>query len=95
METIFDHNVSELTASNKQSLEAVLGRPLQGHQRVFIRVFDEAVVPDEATRRAAMQDLEQLLDKADQHAREHGITAEEADAAVEEAMQHVRRGQRA
>jgi hypothetical protein len=86
METIFNENVSDLPAGKKESLEAVLGRHLEAHQRVFIQVFDPNAVPDEAARKAALASLERTFAQTDQYAKEHGITAEGADAAVEEAM---------
>ena len=46
--------------------------------------------PDEATRAAAMSRLEQTFAAAQLYARENNISAEEADAAIAEAMDNVR-----
>jgi len=91
MDTTLNENVSDLSASKRESLEAVLGRHLEVHQRIFIQVFDPNAAPDESTRRAALASLERTFAQTDQYAKEHGITAEEADAAVAEAIEHARR----
>jgi len=91
MASIFNENVSNLSPTVKQSLEVALGRPLESHQRVFIQVFDPNAVPDEASRRAALAGLQGTFAQTDQFAKEHCVTAEEVDAAVEEAVAHVRR----
>ncbi len=91
MDTIFNESVSDLSQSKRESLELILGRPLDANQRVFIQVFDPSAAPDETRRRAALASLERTFAKTDEYARRHGITSEDADAAVEEAMNHVRR----
>jgi hypothetical protein len=91
METIFNESVSNLPVGTRESLEAVLGRHLEPQQRVFIQVFDPNAVPDEAHRRAALASLERTFAQSDRYASQRGITAEEADEAVEEALEFVRR----
>lgn len=84
-------NVKDLQASQKRCLESILGQELRDHQQVFIMAFSAGVEPDEATRRQALAGIKELQAKAEAYANAHGITEEEFDAAVEEAMQHVRR----
>ena len=69
-----------------------LARPQQirENQQVFILLVTPGAVPDEQTRRAAAARIERTLDAAERHAAERGITAQEADAAVAEAMEQVR-----
>lgn len=83
-------NVSEIQAGEKQWLETLLGQQLSENQQVFIMVFTPNVVPDDGTRRAAAARMEQTFRQADAHASDHGVTADETDAAVQEAMDHVR-----
>ncbi len=90
MESITLRNVGDLPSEEKRSLETLLEQPLEEGQRVFIMSFRPGVVPDEATRRQAHAALVRTLDKAHRHAREQGITPDEADAAVEEAMREAR-----
>lgn len=84
--------VNEIPEQEKRSLEDILGRPLQDHQQVLIMVLTPGIVPDEATRRQALARIEETFARADHHAGEHNITPDEADAAVEEALEHVRYG---
>jgi hypothetical protein len=90
MESITLRNVSDLPGDEKRSLETLLKRPLHDGQRVFIMAFQPGVVPDEATRRDAQRAISDTLDQTEAHARGHGVTAEEADAAVEDVMKQVR-----
>jgi hypothetical protein len=53
-------------------------------------LFRAGIVPDEDTRQRAHPSLTQILEAADRHARELGVTAEETNAAVEEAMRLIR-----
>ena len=90
MESVTLSNVRDLPGEEKRSLETLLKQPLEEGQRVFIMTFRPGVVPDEATRTKAHAALLQTLDEAHGHARAQGVTPEEADAAVDEAMRQVR-----
>lgn len=89
-EPVAVQNVKDLQANDKRCLEHLLGRQLQANQQVFIMAFTPGLVPDEATRRNALAGIHQIQAKAETHAKAHGITEEEIDAAVDEAMDHVR-----
>jgi hypothetical protein len=91
MESTAIRTVHDLPSNERQALEQLLGRPLDDQQHVFIMAFTPGVAPDEATRADARRRLEQTFARAEQHAREKVISADEADAAVAEAMQHVRK----
>ncbi len=84
-------NVKDIQDSDKRCLESLLGRQLQENQQIFILAFTAGVVPDEATRRKALAGIHQIQAKAETYANAHGVTDEEIDAAVDEAMEHVRR----
>ena len=84
-------NVPDLQDSGKRWLEAVLGQHLQGNQQVFIMVFTPGVEPDEATRRQALAGVESTMAEVDKNLSEHGVSDEEFDAAIDEAMKHLRR----
>lgn len=91
MENMLSRNVDEIPEASRRSLESLLGRQLQEHQRVFIMVLDPAGAPSDATRREAAVGLRDIIAMAERHADAQGITEDEADAAVTEAMEHVRR----
>jgi hypothetical protein len=93
MESIL-RNVGDIEAAGKRWLESFLGQSLNSDQRVFIMVLDPGSLPDGKARDAARAKMELTFAQTDAFAREHGITAGEADAAVEEAMNAVRNAQR-
>ena len=85
-----DRNVNEMAAAERKAIESLLGRDLDPAQQVFIMAYTPGAVPSSAVRGAARASLEKTFAKIDEHARAHGITPEEADAALEEAMEQVR-----
>ncbi len=90
MEAITLRNVGDLPSDEKRSLETLLEQPLEEGQRVLIMSFRPGVVPDEAARRQAHATLSATLDEAHRHALKQGISPEEADSAVEEALREAR-----
>jgi len=84
-------NVKDIQGGERRWLETTLGQQLQDNQQVFIMVLTPDVEPDEVTRRKAGKSIDAILDQAEQNATAQGVTAEEADSAVDEAMEHVRR----
>ena len=85
-----DRSVNDIPASERQAIEALLGRSLDADQQVFIMAYTPNAAPSKAVRDAARASLRQTFAKIDEHAKAHGITPEEADAALDEAMQEVR-----
>ncbi len=83
-------NVSDLPAPERQTLEGMLGQQLGADQRVFIMAYTPNAVPEESIREVARAGLKRTFGKVDQHAASHGVTQEEAEATVEEALRHVR-----
>lgn len=83
-------NVDEIESADRQALEHLLGRPLGTDQQVFIMAFTPGVTADAQSREHARARLQGSLAAMQRHASDRGVTAEEADAAVEEAMQHIR-----
>jgi hypothetical protein len=89
MESII-RKVRDIETSERQVLEHVLGQELKENQQVFIMVLSPGTEPDEAARRRARAGLEATFQKTEAYAREHAIADEEIDAAIDEAMEHVR-----
>ena len=83
-------NVTDLQGDKRTALEGLLGQQLSENQQVFIMVFTPGVVPDDETRQAAVARIEKTLNESERQAAARGVTPEEADAAVDEAMEHVR-----
>lgn len=89
-EPVAVQSVKDIQASGKRWLEDVLGRQLESNQQVFIMVFTPGVVPSDERRREALAGLERTWEQVEKHMKAHGITADEFDTAVDEAMEHVR-----
>ena len=90
MESTSTRNVTDLASPDRQTLEHLLGKALEGNEQVFIMTYVPGAVPDESVRKAARSRMEQTFAAVDEHAAQIGLSAEEADAAVEEAMERVR-----
>ena len=83
-------NVGDLPARDKQSLEHLLGKPLEGTERVYIVAFDP-VQPTNEQRLHSAAEIEKVLDQAKKSADVQGVTDDDIDEAVDEAMDHIRR----
>jgi hypothetical protein len=90
MSEMISRPVNDLSEPDRRLLENLLGHPLLADQQVFVIVYSAGELPDEAARRAAAENIRRTLDKIDRHRMASGITEEEIDAAVDEAMDHVR-----
>jgi hypothetical protein len=84
-------NVKDLQDGGKRWLETVLGQLLKESQQVFIMVFTPGIERDEGSRRRALASIKQNMAEVEKNLTEQGVTGEEFDAAVDEAMEDVRR----
>jgi hypothetical protein len=91
MSHVFSRNVDEIPEANRRSLETLLGQELHQSQRVFIMLFDPACTPSEATRRSAAVGLSEIIERAGRFAEAKGVSEDDVDTAVTEAIEHVRR----
>ena len=93
MDGVAVRDVKQLPSAEKRSLESLVGRPLEDSQQVFILAFTPGIVPSDKARQEALAGLAQTWEKVEQHVQKHPTTEEEFDAAVNEAVENVRRGQ--
>jgi hypothetical protein len=84
-------SVKDIQDSGKRWLEELLGQRLRENQQVVIMVLSPGTEPDEEARHRARAGLEATFRKTEAYAQEHGITDQEIEAAIEEAMEDVRR----
>jgi hypothetical protein len=82
--------VHDIPDPDRRSLENLLGHPLEANQQVFVMVCSAAQVADEATRRVAAEKIRSTLADVDRYRAVNGIADDEVDAAIDEAMEHVR-----
>ena len=91
---MIDRNVRELPPAERQAIEALLGRSLEADQQVFILAYTPSAAPSKSIRDAARAGLQQTFAKIDEYARAHGVTPEEAEAALDEALERLPRRRR-
>jgi hypothetical protein len=84
-------NVDSLNASQRQAIESAVGSTLEQDEQIYIVVCrPDFSGPDEEIRRRARASLQAIFAKGDANLAATGVSDEEADAALEEALQHVR-----
>lgn len=78
--------VAELSANARHAVESIVGRPLRDDEAIAVNVYKPA--PTGAGRDEASRRLRERIDKTAQKAR--GTSEAEIDAAMDEAVDHVR-----
>jgi hypothetical protein len=91
MEATVTKSVHEISADERRTLEGLLGSSLLPEQQVLVMVYNPNAVSDEIIRRRAAESIRQTWKRVDAHVAAEGISADEFDAVIDEAMQHVRR----
>ncbi len=84
------HNVKDMPPERRRSFEAALGETLRDNQRVYVVVVTPGVEPSDQQRAAALADLRELGERGTKHRESLGVSVDEADQAVDEAMENVR-----
>ena len=87
-------DVARLPATDRGALERMLGQPLGEHEQVFIVSYTPNLRPDDAVRQRARAALDESFAAIDAHGLANGVTCEEVDAAIVEAVRDVRRSRR-
>jgi hypothetical protein len=90
-ELVAVQNVKDLQDAGKQWLEHVLGRQLQENQKVYIMVFTPGDEPDATVKRQGFAAANLVWNRVSANLESKGASDKEFDAAVDEAMEHVRR----
>ncbi len=90
MESIV-RNVSDIASAERQVYEHALGHQLGENQQVFIMVVTPNTMPSDAIRTQAFAEMERLARQAAASARRQGVSEQEINDAIEEAVGHVRR----
>lgn len=78
--------VAELPADTRHAMESILGRPLHEDEAISVNVYKPA--PTGPARVDASRRLLERIDKTAQ--RVQGVPEAEIDAAIDEAVDHVR-----
>ena len=89
MESVL-RNVKDIVGDDRRGLEHVVGAHLRDHQQVLIHVLDIDVVPPDEARRAAIERATALAEQGRAHAAAQGVSLEEADDVIDDAIRNVR-----
>lgn len=84
------HNVKDMLPETRRGFEVALGGTLHDNQRVYVVVVTPGVEPNDPQRAEALADLRELAGQGTKHRESLGVSVEEADQALEEAMESVR-----
>ncbi len=86
----FIRSANEIEGDPRRWVETGLGQQLRQDQRVMVTVLNVGVEPDEETRSRAREELRHIRAEAAANIKAAGVSPEEADAVVDEAIAHVR-----
>jgi hypothetical protein len=84
------NSAADLSSSQREVIESIVGRPLDAQDMVFLAIFragQEPAIDEKARARAG---LEQVFRQIDHFGQGRGIDPDEADAAIDEAARDVR-----
>ena len=87
----FIRSVDEIEGAPRRWVESGLGQQLRQDQRVMVTVLNVGVAPDDEARREAREELRRIRAEAAANIKAQGVSPEEVDALVDEAIAHVRR----
>jgi len=82
------HKADELPSDARRAVERVLGRVLEPDEEVSIMAFSPRSAPTGEARQKLARQLEDRIEKTAERARD--VPDEEQEAAIDEALQHVR-----
>ena len=83
-------SVKGLESDERRVYEAVLGCALQDNQQVLVMVLNPGAAADDSIRRKAVEEFHELCREGTEHRERLGVSIEEADQVLEEALRAVR-----
>ncbi|MCI0333898.1 MAG: hypothetical protein L0228_11825 [Planctomycetes bacterium] len=84
------HNVKDMPPETRRGFETALGETLRDDQRVYVIVVTPGVEPSDRQRAEALADLRELGARGAKNRESLGVSVDEANKAVDEAMENVR-----
>ena len=90
MDSIAVCSVNDMPSAEKQSIESLVGRQLEDNQQVFIMAFTPGVAPSDKARAGANGGTIEDLGKGRAARADTWRHGRRIDAAVDEAVDHVR-----
>lgn len=92
MQNVYIQKASDLPQGVKSAVEQLLGRPIGADEEVSIAVVPPQQIPPSANRSDVAKKLEALLNRRAEKVRD--VSDEAIDAAIDEAVDHVRHSRR-
>lgn len=83
--------VKDLQSTGKQWIEEILGHSLSDNQQIYILVLTPNVEPDATAKRAGLAAVTKIWNRVGSHMAGKEGAGPEFDAAIDEAMEDVRR----
>jgi len=90
MEASSFSSAADMSQSQRLAVESMVGKPLQAEDRVFLVVLRPDREPTAEAKARARARLALVFVQADRYGQEHGIAADEADAAIDQAVREIR-----
>jgi len=84
------HNVKDMPLETRRSFETALGETLCDNQQVYVIVVTPGVEPSDQQRAKAIADLREVGKRGTKHRESLGVSVDEVDQTVDEAMENIR-----
>ena len=83
---LITRDVDKIESNERRVYEAVLGHALRDNQQVILRVIELRKQPDESVRQKASEEFHELCREGTENRQRQGISMDEADEALDEAI---------
>jgi hypothetical protein len=90
MESVL-RNVKDMAGDERRSLEHVVGAHLRDNQQVLIQVLDLDVVQSDDMRSDGLEQAAAVAKRGRAHAAAEGVSTEDANAVIDDAIRVVRK----
>jgi hypothetical protein len=94
MQTCATRTAAEIPPDHRSWVEGVVGHSLHPSERVVFLSYVPGAVPSADVQGQAVRRIEELAQIAAQHQAAQGVSEQEIDAAVDEAVEHARKRRR-
>lgn len=87
--TSIDRTVSDISPSQRETIEELIGSDLALDQRVFILAYRPGVEPSESEKASARFRIHELIKEARENVLKSGVTDSEVESSIEEAIHRI------
>jgi hypothetical protein len=90
METKAFSSLAELSDDQRRVVESLMGHPLESDDMVLLVVGQPSRDPTSDEKAEARAGLQRIFERIDRYGRDHNISPDEADAAIDAAVREIR-----